>query len=115
MTTCPAPLTPLPWRRGTTAITFGTAPAASHAYYTLTGSAVDRAGNFATPVMPHVRVRCQCRGHDANATAPAAPGSLEPGESFEIASFLNDDLSIREYYVTADFGTDIRRQHHRAD
>ena len=39
----------------------------------------------------------------ATATMPAAPGALKGGESFQVASFLNDDLSIRDYYVTADF------------
>ena len=82
-----------------TAITFQTTPATSHAYYTLSGSAVDQAGNFATPVS-HTFV---FDATVATATAPAAPGSLEAGESFEIASFLNDDLSIRDYYVTANF------------
>ena len=82
-----------------TAITFGTDPATSHAYYTLTGSAVDQAGNFATPAS-HTFV---FDATVATATAPAAPGSLEAGESFQIASFLNDDLSIRDYYVTANF------------
>ena len=37
----------------------------------------------------------------------SAPGSLEAGEVFQIASFLNDDLSIRDYYVTANFAGDI--------
>ena len=82
-----------------TAITFGTDPATSHAYYTLSGSAVDQAGNLATPVS-HTFV---FDATVATATAPAAPGSLEAGESFQIASFLNDDLSIRDYYVTANF------------
>ncbi|MDE2773552.1 MAG: hypothetical protein OXI46_07580, partial [Gemmatimonadota bacterium] len=85
-----------------TAITFSTTPATSHAYYTLTGSAVDQAGNFAMPVS-HTLV---FDNSVATATAPAAP-AIEAGETFQIASFLNDDLSIREYYVTADFGADI--------
>ena len=84
-----------------TAVTFTSG--ASHAYYTLTGSAVDRAGNFATPVSHTFVFDANAVATNATATAPAAPGSLEPGESFQIASFLNDDLSIREYYVTADF------------
>ena len=82
-----------------TAITFQTTPATSHAYYTLSGSAVDQAGNFAIPAS-HTFV---FDATVATATAPAAPGSLEAGESFQIASFLNDDLSIRDYYVTANF------------
>ena len=97
---CTANPTGLPAR---TPITFGsTAPdTALHAYYTLTGSAVDQAGNFAMPVS-HTFAFDQA---PATATPPAAPGSLEAGESFEIASFLNDDLSIRDYYVTANFPT----------
>ena len=80
-----------------TAITFGTTPATSHAYYMLSGTAVDQAGNFATPES-HTFV---FDATPATATAPAAP-AIEAGETFQIASFLNDDLSIREY-VTANF------------
>ena len=85
------------------AITFGTTPATSHAYYTLSGAALDQAGNVST-IESHTFV---FDATVATATAPAAPGSLEAGESFQIASFLNDDLSIRDYYVTADFGDDV--------
>ena len=84
-----------------TAITFGTTPATSHAYYTLSGAALDQAGNVST-TESHTFV---FDAMVATATAPAAPGSLEAGESFQIASFLNDDLSIRDYYVTANFPT----------
>ena len=82
-----------------TAITFQTSPATSHAYYTLSGSAVDQAGNFAIPAS-HTFV---FDATAATATTPAAPGSIDSGEVFQIASFLNDDLSIRDYYVTANF------------
>ena len=84
-----------------TAITFGeTAPdTASHAYYTLSGAALDQAGNHSM-VASHTFVFDKAA---ATATVPAAP-AVEAGEIFEVASFLNDDLSIRDYYVTADFG-----------
>ena len=82
-----------------TAVRFGDTPATSHAYYTLWGAALDQAGNHSM-VAGHTFV---FDADTATVTAPAAPGSLEAGESFEVASFLNDDLSIRDYYVTADF------------
>ena len=91
-----------------TTITFAGTPAPSHAYYTLSGTARDKAGNSSG--MTHTFV---FDGMVATATMPAAPGALKGGESFQVASFLNDDLSIRDYYVTADFpavgnGTAIR-------
>ena len=43
----------------------------------------------------------------ATATALSAPGSIDAGEAFQIASFLNDNLSLRDYYVTANFAGDI--------
>ena len=98
VTTSPAPPIPLPCRTVQRSRS-STTPATSHAYYTLTGSAVDQAGNFAAPAS-HTFV---FDATVATATAPAAPGSLEAGESFQVASFLNDDLSIRDYYVTANF------------
>ena len=82
-----------------TAVTFAATPAPSHAYYTLSGAALDQAGNV-SPIETHTFV---FDATPATATAPAAPGALEAGESFQIASFLNDDLSIRDYYVTANF------------
>ena len=88
---------------GDVAITFQTTPATSHAYYTLSGAALDQAGNVST-IESHTFVFDNTQ---ATATAPATPGSLEAGESFQIASFLNDDLSIRDYYVTADFGDGV--------
>ena len=70
----------------------------ANAYYTLGAAALDRAGNFSA-----------ARSHTfvfdngiATATAPAAP-RIDAGEDFQVASFLNDDLSIRDYYVTANF------------
>ena len=81
-----------------TAITFASDPAPSHAYYTLSGTARDKAGNSSGMIHTFV-----FDAMVATATPPAAPGALEAGESFQVASFLNDDLSIRDYYVTADF------------
>ena len=81
-----------------TAITFQTTPPTSHAYYTLSGAALDQAGNVST-IESHTFV---FDADIATATAPAAP-RIDAGESFQVASFLNDDLSIRDYYVTANF------------
>ena len=39
----------------------------------------------------------------AEATAPAVPGIIGAGEAFQMATSLNDDLSIRDYYVTTDY------------
>ena len=72
---------------------------ATHAYYTLRATALDKAGNYSEP-LSHTFV---FDAEVATATAPAAP-RIEAGEAFEVASFLNDDLSIRDYYVTANFG-----------
>ena len=78
-----------------TAVAF-TSPA--NAYYTVQGVALDKAGNYSTP-RSHTFV---FDGEVATATAPAAP-RIDAGEAFHVASFLNDDLSIRDYYVTANF------------
>ena len=73
------------------------------AYYTLWGTARDKAGNRSETVS-HTFVVDQ---DPATATALAAPGSIDAGEVFQIASFLNDNLSLRDYYVTANFAGDI--------
>ena len=73
-----------------------TAPA--HAYYTVRGAALDKAGNYSAP-LSHTFV---FDNEIATATAPAAP-RIDAGEAFQVASFLNDDLSIRDYYVTVNF------------
>ena len=85
-----------------TAITF--ADPSPNAYYTLSGAALDQAGNVSM-IETHTFV---FDATPSTATAPAAPGALEAGEAFQIASFLNDDLSIRDYYVTANFAGDIK-------
>jgi hypothetical protein len=90
-----------------TAVTFGTTPATSHAYYTLSGAALDQAGNVSM-IESHTFVYDLDEAtSNAMATVPAAPGSIDAGDVFQIASFLNDDLSIRDYYVTANFAGDI--------
>ena len=72
--------------------------APANAYYTVRAAALDQAGNFSAP-LSHTFV---FDGEIATATAPAAP-RIDAGETFQVASFLNDDLSIRDYYVTANF------------
>ena len=93
----------LPDADGDIPITFGATPAASHAYYTVSGAARDKAGNHSA-VASHTFVFDAAA---ATATTPAAPGDIDAGEAFQIATFLNDDLSIRDYYVTANFAGDI--------
>ena len=73
------------------------------AYYTLWGTTRDKAGNHSETVS-HTFVVDQ---DPATATALAAPGSIDAGEVFQIASFLNDNLSLRDYYVTANFAGGI--------
>ena len=70
------------------------------AFYTLSGMAQDQAGNRSAAIS-HTFV------YDADiatATAPAVPGVIEAGKPFDGASYLNDNLSIRDYYGSADFG-----------
>ena len=47
----------------------------------------------------------------AEATAPAVPGIIDAGVAFQMATSLNDNLSIRDYYVTTDYAR--RRRSHR--
>ena len=91
----------LPDDDGDIPITF--AAGATHAYYTVSGAARDKAGNHSA-VASHTLV---FDAQGATATTPAAPGDIDAGDVFQIASFLNDDLSIRDYYVTANFAGDI--------
>ena len=70
------------------------------AYYTVSGTAQDQAGN-SSDAISHTFV------YDATvatATAPSVPGVIEAGKPFDGASYLNDNLSIRDYYGSADFG-----------
>ena len=70
-------------------------------YYTLSGMAQDAAGN-SSDAISHTFVYDNV---GATATTPSVPGVIEAGKPFDGASFLNDDLSIRDYYGAADFGT----------
>ena len=79
-------------------VTLGTGAAA--AYYRLHARAQDKAGNRSN-TLRHTFVH---DGTRAVATVPVVPGTVEAGETFAVTSLLNDDLSIRDYYVTADFG-----------
>ena len=81
-----------------TDVTLGTG--ATAAYYRLRARAQDKAGNRSY-TLRHTFVHDGAR---AVATAPAVSGAVEAGETFAAASLLNDDLSIRDYYMTADFG-----------
>ena len=69
------------------------------AYYTLSGMAQDAAGN-SSDAINHTFVY---DNDVATATAPSVPGVIEAGKPFDGASFLNDDLSIRDYYGAANF------------
>ena len=71
------------------------------AYYTLSGMAQDAAGN-SSDAISHTFVY---DNDVATATAPSVPGVIEAGKPFDGASFLNDDLSIRDYYGAANFAT----------
>ena len=72
------------------------------AYYTLWASARDQAGNRSAEVS-HTFV---FDNEAAEATAPAVPGIIDAGEAFQMATSLNDNLSIRDYYVTTDYELD---------
>ena len=69
------------------------------AYYTLSGMAQDAAGN-SSDAISHTFVY---DNDVATATAPSVPGVIEAGKPFAGASFLNDGLSIRDYYGAANF------------
>jgi hypothetical protein len=69
------------------------------AYYTYTAKAQDAAGNQTADVTRVVVVD----NVPATATNPAVPVTITG--SFTASAFLNDDLSIRDYYFTAGFTT----------
>ena len=76
------------------------AAGAADAYYTVSATAQDKAGNSSDAVS-HTFV------YDATeptATAPAVPGIVAAGAPFEGATYLNDNLSIRDYYGHATYG-----------
>ena len=70
------------------------------ASYMLDASVKDKAGNSASAdpiafVFDNLAART---------TAPAVQGEITAGERFQMVASLNDDLSIRDYYVTVTFG-----------
>ena len=67
-------------------------------YYTYTALSADAAGNTSATVT-RVAVR---DNSPATATSPAVPVTITG--AFTASSFLNDDLSIRDYYYTVGFG-----------
>ena len=71
------------------------------AYWTVSGMAQDQAGNSSDAVS-HTFVYDNVA---ATATAPAVPGVIEGGKPFDGAVYVNDGLSIRDYYGTANYGT----------
>ena len=83
----------------TTAVTVA-ARTGEEAYWTVSGQAKDQAGNSST-VASHTFVYDNVI---ARATDPAAPGVVTAGEPFQGATYLNDGLSIRDYYGTMNYG-----------
>ena len=71
------------------------------AYWTVSGMAQDQAGNSSDAVS-HTFVYDNVL---ATATAPAVPAVIEAGKPFDGAVYVNDGLSIRDYYGTANYGT----------
>ena len=69
-------------------------------YYTFDATAIDAAGNRMPIAAPRVIVYDNT---PATATAPAVPVTITG--SFSAAAFLNDNLSIRDYYYTVGFTT----------
>lgn len=74
------------------------AAAPAPAYYTYVAKAQDAAGNQTADVTRVV----VADNVAATASAPAVPVTITG--SFSAAAFLNDDLSIRDYYWTVTFG-----------
>jgi hypothetical protein len=82
-------------------VTFG--DSASVAYYTVSGMAKDQAGNTSASVS-HTFVY---DNDVATATAPAVPGIIAAGKPFQGATYLNDNLSIRDYYGTVNYANPV--------
>jgi hypothetical protein len=74
-------------------------PPAGTGYYTFNGTGVDAAGNSVT-VPTSVTVYDNT---PASATAPAVPVTITG--AFSAAAFLNDDLSLRDYFWTVRWNT----------
>ena len=71
--------------------------------YMLSASVTDRAGNPASADP----IAFVFDNEPADVTAPAVPFEIDAGESFQTGASLNDNLSIRDYYVTVSFGQDL--------
>ena len=82
-----------------TAVTLA-ARTGEQAYWTVSGQALDMAGNSSTMVS-HTFAYDNVA---ARATDPAAPGAVTAGKPFQGATYLNDGLSIRDYYGTMNYG-----------
>ena len=76
----------------------------SVAYFTVNAQAKDKAGNTSSTTT-HTLVY---DNGPATATAPSVPGSIAAGKPFPGATYLNDNLSIRDYYGTMSYGDGIR-------
>ncbi len=70
-------------------------------YYTVSGMAKDKAGNTSGSVS-HTLVYDD---DAAEATDPAIPGVVAAGKPFQGGTYLNDNLSLRDYYGTMNYGT----------
>ena len=71
--------------------------------YMLDASVQDKAGNSASADP----IAFVYDNEAARTTAPAVQGEITAGERFQMVASLNDNLSIRDYYVTVNFGDDI--------
>ena len=80
------------------------ADSVSVAYFTVNAQAKDKAGNTSSTTS-HTLVY---DNGPATATAPSVPGSIAAGKPFPGATYLNDNLSIRDYYGTMSYGEGIR-------
>ena len=69
--------------------------------YMLDASVQDKAGNPASADP----IAFVFDNEAARTTAPAVSGDITAGERFQMVASLNDNLSIRDYYVTVNFGT----------
>ena len=71
--------------------------------YMLDASVKDKAGNSASADP----IAFVFDNDVARTTAPGVQGEVTAGERFQMVASLNDNLSIRDYYVTVNFGDQI--------
>ena len=71
--------------------------------YMLDASVKDKAGNSASADP----IAFVFDNEVARTTAPGVQGEVTAGERFQMVASLNDNLSIRDYYVTVNFGDQI--------